>query len=236
MSLTVAFDADDTLWHNESLFAVTQEQIAQLLRPYAHESTLSERLLATEKRNLRLFGYGVKGFTLSMIESAVEVSEGRVTAREIQSILEAGKGLLAHKIELLPQVRETLEELNPDYNLMIITKGDLFHQESRIAMSGLSDLFSAVEVVSEKDPSSYQRLFNRYHLRAQNFVMVGNSMRSDILPVLALGGRAIYIPYEITWELEKAELGEADRRFFRQAQSISQVPGLLREPGFVGKD
>lgn len=222
--LTVAFDADDTLWHNESLFAVRQEQIQRLLAPYADAATLSQRLLETEKRNLRLFGYGVKGFTLSMIESAIEVSEGKVSASEIQQILEAGKSLLAHPIELLPGVRETLETLSKRYNLMMITKGDLFHQESRIAMSGLGSLFSAIEVVSEKDEATYARILRRYHVQPADFVMVGNSIRSDILPVIALGARAIHIPYEITWELEKAE---ADPRLFMKASSVTEVPALL---------
>lgn len=227
--LTIAFDADDTLWHNETLFAVTSEQIGALLAPYADPENLHRRLLETERRNLRLFGYGVKGFTLSMIESAIEVSEGRVSAREIQAILEAGKKLLAHPIELLVDVRESLESLAKDYNLMMITKGDLFHQESRIAMSGLGELFAAVEVVSEKNPETYRKIMRRYHLDAEKFVMVGNSVKSDILPVLEVGARAIHIPYEITWELEVAELGKPDPSRCRRCQSIREVAGVLRE-------
>lgn len=228
MSLTIAFDADDTLWHNETLFAVTSEQIGALLAPYAEPESLHRRLIETERRNLRLFGYGVKGFTLSMIESAIEVSEGRVSAAEIKAILEAGKRLLAHPIELLPGVRQTLEELAPKHNLMMITKGDLFHQESRIAMSGLGDLFTAVEIVSEKNPDTYRKIMGRYHLDVERFVMVGNSVKSDILPVLEIGARAIHIPYEITWELELAELGEPDPLRFRRCASISQVGQALQ--------
>jgi putative hydrolase of the HAD superfamily len=233
LTLTIAFDADDTLWHNESLFAVTQDMITRLLTPYADPDTLTEQLLQTEKRNLSLFGYGVKGFTLSMIESAIEVSQGRVTAVEIQTILDAGKSLLAHRIELLPQVRETLEGLSPHYNLMMITKGDLFHQESRLAMSGLGDLFTAVEVVSEKDELTYRKILQRYHIQPEHFVMVGNSVRSDILPVLALGARAIHIPYHITWELEKAEL-DASLEGLSQARSIVEVPALLGDGAPAG--
>lgn len=224
MSLTLAFDADDTLWHNESLYSVTQEQITRLLLPYTDRETLSRRLLETEKRNLRLFGYGVKGFTLSMIESAIEVSQGRVTAAEIQSILDAGKNLLAHPIELLPEVRVTLEKLQPHYNLMLITKGDLFHQESRLAMSGLGDMFTAVEVVSEKDVPTYRRILTRYHIKPEDFIMIGNSVRSDILPVIELGARAVHIPYEITWELEQAELPPDRPEQIYQLESIGQVP------------
>jgi putative hydrolase of the HAD superfamily len=224
LSITIAFDADDTLWHNETLFAVTSEQIAALLSPYSDAESLHRRLIETERRNLRLFGYGVKGFTLSMIESAIEVSEGRVSALEIQTILEAGKKLLAHPIELLPQVRETLEGLSKRHNLMMITKGDLFHQESRIAMSGLGELFSAVEVVSEKNPETYRKILRRYHIDVEDFVMVGNSVKSDILPVLEVGARTIHIPYEITWELEVAELGSPDPARCRRCHNIAQVP------------
>lgn len=225
--ITIAFDADDTLWHNETLFAVTSEQIGALLAPYAEPDNLHRRLVETERRNLRLFGYGVKGFTLSMIESAIEVSEGRVSAREIQAILEAGKKLLAHPIELLPQVRESLEGLSKKHNLMMITKGDLFHQESRIAMSGLGDLFTAVEIVSEKNPDTYRKILRRYHLDVEDFVMVGNSVKSDILPVLEIGARAIHIPYEITWELEVAELGTPDPSRCRHCTSIAEVADAI---------
>jgi len=227
VSLTLAFDADDTLWHNESLYSVTQEQITQLLLPYTDSETLSRRLLETEKRNLRLFGYGVKGFTLSMIESAIEVSQGRVTATEIQTILDAGKNLLAHPIELLPEVRTTLENLQSTYNLMLITKGDLFHQESRVAMSGLGELFTAVEVVSEKDVPTYQRILTRYHIKPEDFIMIGNSVRSDILPVVELGARAVHIPYVITWELEHAEVPPEKSERVYQLESIGQVPRLV---------
>lgn len=228
MSLTIAFDADDTLWHNETLFAVTSEQISALLAPYAEPESLHRRLIETERRNLRLFGYGVKGFTLSMIESAIEVSDGKVSAGEIQTILEAGKRLLAHPIELLPGVRAALEDLGRHHNLMMITKGDLFHQESRIAMSGLGELFSAVEIVSEKNQETYRRIVRRYHLDLDRFVMVGNSVKSDILPVLEIGARAIHIPYEITWELEMAELGQPDPGRCRLCASIGEVDQAIR--------
>ena len=227
-SLTLAFDADDTLWHNESLFAITQQQFSELLAPYAESEHIEQQLNEAERRNLRFFGYGVKGFVLSMIETAIEVSQGRVTAREIQTLIEAGKSMLTHPIELLPGVRETLSELNRHHNLMMITKGDLFHQESRIAMSGLGELFSAIEVVSEKDAATYSRILERYHLRPENFLMVGNSIRSDILPVLELGARAVYIPYAITWVHEQADLSEADPERWAQLESIVELPAWLQ--------
>lgn len=225
---TLAFDADDTLWHNESLFAITQKQFAELLAPYADPERIENQLNEAERRNLRYFGYGVKGFVLSMIETAIELSDGRVTAREIQTILEAGKSMLTHPIELLPGVRDTLTRLNASHNLMMITKGDLFHQESRIAMSGLGELFSAIEVVSEKDAATYSRILKRYHLRPENFLMVGNSIRSDILPVLELGARAVYIPYAITWVHEQADLSGADPERWAQLESIVELPAWLQ--------
>jgi putative hydrolase of the HAD superfamily len=229
MIQTIAFDADDTLWHNETNFALTQGEVYRLLRPYADEETLHARLYEIEMRNLRLFGYGAKGFTLSVIETAIEVSEGRVTAREIRAILDAGKALLARPVELLPGVRETLEELAGTYNLMLITKGDLFHQESRIAASGLGELFAALEIVSEKDEAAYRRVFRRYHLDPATFLMVGNSLRSDILPVVALGARAVYIPYEITWQHEVADPAQAAHDGWWELASIAELPAKLAE-------
>ena len=229
MIQTIAFDADDTLWHSETLYAMTQAEYYALLRPYADEEKLKARLFEIELQNLRVFGYGVKGFTLSMIETAIDISEGRVTTREIQTILDAGKALLAHQVELLPGVRETLEGLAGKYNLMLITKGDLFHQESRIAASGLGDLFDALEVVSEKDVPTYERVFRRYHLDPATFLMVGNSVRSDILPIVALGARAIYIPYEITWQHEVADPRGAAHDGWWELASITELPVKLAE-------
>jgi putative hydrolase of the HAD superfamily len=229
MIQTIAFDADDTLWHSETLYAMTQAEYYALLRPYADEETLKSRLFEIEMHNLRVFGYGVKGFTLSMIETAIDISEGRVTTREIQQILDAGKALLTRPIELLPGVRETLEGLAGKYNLMLITKGDLFHQESRIAASGLGELFSALEIVSEKDVPTYERVFRRYHLDPATFLMVGNSVRSDILPIVALGARAIYIPYEITWQHEMADPHIAAHEGWWELASIAELPAKLAE-------
>lgn len=229
MIQTIAFDADDTLWHSETLYAMTQAEYYALLRPYADEETLKSRLFEIEIRNLRVFGYGVKGFTLSMIETALDISEGRVTTQEIRTILDAGKALLERRVELLPGVRETLESLAGKYNLMLITKGDLFHQESRIAASGLGDLFAALEVVSEKDVPTYQRVFRRYHLDPETFLMVGNSVRSDILPIVELGARAIYIPYEITWQHEVADPNGAAHDGWWELASITELPAKLAE-------
>ena len=225
----IAFDADDTLWHNERLYVAAQERYRRLLAQYVSEQRVESQLYETEIRNLQHFGYGIKAFALSMIETAIDISAGRVTSREIQQILDAGKALLTRPIELLPGVRETLEHLADKYNLLLITKGDLFHQESRIAASGLGELFSALEVVSEKDVPTYERVFRRYHIDPATFLMVGNSVRSDILPIVALGARAVYIPYEITWQHEVADPATAAHDGWWELASISELPGKLAE-------
>jgi len=226
MITVIAFDGDDTLWHNESIFSVTQERFRSLMRPYQSEQ-LDERLFATETRNLRLFGYGVKGFTLSMIETAIEVSNGRIQADEIQNIIDAGKAMLHHPVEPLEGVRETVEALRSRYRLMVITKGDLFDQESKLARSGLADLFWRVEIVSEKDEPTYRRILTDAGINADEFLMVGNSIKSDILPVVALGARAVYVPYRLTWAHERADLNGAPRERISTLDSLSGLPSLL---------
>lgn len=231
----IAFDADDTLWHNESVFSLTQKKVTDLLAPHmlpgpdgdaGHES-LEARLLETERRNLGLFGYGVKGFTLSMIETALDVSKNTVPASVIRQILGAGKSMLEHPVELLPGVEDTVKALAERHPLMIITKGDLFDQESKIARSGLSELFSIIEIVSEKDPATYQRVLRRHGISPERFVMVGNSVKSDILPVLSIGGNAVHVPYHTTWALEVVEHRGAAQEGFWEIQDMSQLPAML---------
>ncbi|HSR66793.1 MAG TPA: HAD family hydrolase [Acidobacteriota bacterium] len=201
----IAFDADDTLWHNLDLFTRTEERFAQMLSAYHDPQWIAQRLIETERRNLEIFGYGVKGYTLSMIETAVELSEGRVTGKEIERILEFGKAMLKAPIDLLPHVEETVRALYRRIPLMIITKGDLFDQEAKIARSGLADFFEHVEIVSEKEPETYRRILKRYSIVPERFLMVGNSLKSDVLPVLSLGGRAVHVPYHDTWVNELAD-------------------------------
>ncbi|HEX5614212.1 MAG TPA: HAD family hydrolase [Acidimicrobiia bacterium] len=201
----IAFDGDDTLWHNEGIFADTQARYRELLAHRSDPAVLDERLLDTERRNLELFGYGVKGFMLSMIETAIEVTEGAVTAGEVQQILELGKEMLAHPVELIDGVDEVVAQLAAHHRLVLVTKGDLFHQESKIARSGLADFFERIEIVHEKDERTFARVIAATRVEPARFVMVGNSVRSDVLPVLALGGRAVHVPYHLTWELEHAE-------------------------------
>ena len=227
MITTIGIDGDDTLWHFEGLFTLTQERFAEMLAPYGAAAIARDRLLATERRNLSLFGYGVKGFTLSMIESAIELTDSRVAAGDIQRLIDAGKAMLAHPIDLLPGVDATLEALRGAYRLVLITKGDLFDQESKIARSGVAEMFDRIAIVSEKDEAVYARILAEDGVKPEAFLMVGNSVRSDILPVLAIGGSAAHIPYDHTWEHEKAEIDEDASPAFHRLESIDELPALL---------
>lgn len=200
---TVGVDGDDTLWHSENHFELTTARLAQLLAPWVDDAgSAHDRLIETERRNLALLGYGVKAFTLSMVETAIDVSDGAIPASSIREILDWGRELLAHPVELLDGVADTLEVLAGEYDLVLVTKGDLLHQESKIARSGIDSMFGGIEIVSEKDPATYGRVLQRRSVEPADFVMVGNSVRSDVLPVLELGGRAIHVPYTVTWALE----------------------------------
>jgi putative hydrolase of the HAD superfamily len=222
----IAFDADDTLWHSEGEFVVSQEMFHSLLAPYLDNGVdLDARLAVTERRNLAHFGYGVKGFTLSMIETAIEVTDGRVTARDLGVLIERGKEMMAHPIELLPGVADTLALLSPRYHLALISKGDLLHQEQKLARSGLAELFDDVDIVSEKDEAAYRRVLRRFGVEPSRFLMVGNSVRSDILPVLAVGGAAVHIPHEYLWEHEQVD----EHVDVPTLHSMAELPGWLDE-------
>ena len=224
----VALDGDDTLWHSEQLFVDTQDQFRDLLRPHVDltGAALDAHLLAVERRNLPQLGYGVKAFTLSLIETAIEVTEGRIPGGDLQSILDLGKQLLDHPVDLLDGVREAIDTLTDRYRVMVITKGDLLHQESKVVRSGLDELFWRVEIVSEKDDATYQRVLDRQNIDPATFVMVGNSVRSDVLPVLAIGGRAVHIPYAVTWAIEYAE-ADPEQHGFPVLDSIAQLADCL---------
>ncbi len=203
MITTIAFDADDTLWHNERIFLSAKQQYTSLLARYHEPSWVEERLDATEMRNIKHFGYGIKGFTLSMVETAVELTEGRVKGSEIGEIIGLAREMLAAPIELLDGVRHTVESLKDEYRLMVITKGDLFDQETKLARSGLGDCFEHVEIVSKKAPEVYDQLLSRHEIEKRQFLMVGNSLKSDILPVLEIGSNAAHVPYETEWFHER---------------------------------
>ena len=214
--LVIGFDADDTLWHNESIFEKTHERYRALLAQYHDAATVDRSLLATEMRNLELYGYGVKGFTLSAIETAIQLTVGKIRAEEIQQLIDLGREMLAHPVELLDGVSDTLAQLSERHRLLVITKGDLRDQERKLAKSGLAERFERVEIVSEKDTATYAGIFRRHGIFAERFLMVGNSLKSDILPVLALGGAGAYVPYHLTWAVERVEeLPPSDGRFFR---------------------
>jgi putative hydrolase of the HAD superfamily len=223
----VALDADDTLWHNESLFTATQTRFRELLAPYHDIEHIDRRLYETETRNLRHFGYGVKGFTLSMIETAIELTEARIGGAEIRQILDLGREMLSAPVELLDGVAETVETLAESYRLVLVTKGDLFDQESKLARSRVGDRFSAVEIVSEKDARTYAAVMARQRVEPARFVMVGNSLRSDVLPALEAGGAAVYIPYHVTWAHEHVDDAALAGKVFAQLESIRDLPAWL---------
>ncbi|EWY42650.1 HAD hydrolase [Skermanella stibiiresistens SB22] len=219
----MGFDGDDTLWHNESIFSMTQERFRTILGGI-DAAEVDRRLLEAERRNLGLFGYGIKGFVLSMIETAIEVTGGEVDARDIQTLIDCGKSMLAHPVELLDGVAETVEYLANSHRLVLITKGDLFDQESKIARSGLADLFDRIEIVSEKDPETYRRVLARHDIEPERFLMVGNSVRSDILPVLEIGGQAVHVPYHITWAHEHVE---PPAEGYRRIEGMAELTGVI---------
>ena len=226
--LVIGFDADDTLWHNEIIFERMHERYRSLLARYHDAATVDRTLLATEKRNLELYGYGVKGFTLCAIETAIALTAGKISANEIDGLLVLGREMLAHPIELLEGVAEVVEELAKQHTLLLITKGDLRDQERKLAKSGLADRFHLVEIVSEKDRSTYEAIFRRHAIAPGRFLMVGNSIKSDILPVLALGGAGAHVPYPLTWAHEQVEqLPPADGRFF-QLKTMRELLDVVR--------
>jgi putative hydrolase of the HAD superfamily len=225
--LVLGFDADDTLWHNETIFEHVHERYRELLVRYHDATTVDRTLFATEMRNLALYGYGVKGFMLSAIETAIQLTGGKISADEIQRLIELGREMLAHPVELLEGAAETLAALAPHYRLLLITKGDLRDQQRKIGKSGLAAHFPSVEIVSEKDTETYRGILRRHAIAPESFVMIGNSLKSDLLPVLALGGIGVYIPYHLTWAAEQVnELPPANGRFF-QIKTIRELSGVL---------
>ena len=225
--LTIGFDADDTLWHNEVIFEQTHERYRALLAQYHDAATVDRTLFATEMRNLELYGYGIKGFTLSAIETAIELTGGQISAGEIRQLIQLGRDMLAHPVDLLEGVLETLVELAPRYRLVLITKGDLRDQERKLTKSGLARHFQHIEIVSEKNAEAYSRLFVRNGIKPERFLMVGNSLKSDIIPVLQLGGAGAHIPYHITWAAEQvAEPVDHLGRLFRLG-NVRELPVVV---------
>ena len=219
----VGFDADDTLWKSEDYYRAAQAEFERIVAGYVDLADVADRLYAVEKRNLALFGYGAKGMTLSMLEAAVEITEARVAAADLHRIVGLGKHLLQHPVEVLAGVRAAVEAVAARYPVVLITKGDLFHQEAKVRQSGLADLFRRIEIVSEKDPPTYARLFEEFGVSPRQFLMVGNSLRSDIAPVLALGGWGVHVPYHVTWAYEaEGKVDEGGERM----RDIADIGGL----------
>ncbi len=224
----VAFDADDTLWHNEPLYARTTTRFRELLSSYHSSAWIDERLSETELRNLRHYGYGIKSFSLSMIETAIELTEGRIKGDEIGEILSLAKEMLAAPVQLLQGVTETITELARSFRLVLVTKGDLFDQESKIARSGLGDCFSEIEIVSDKDKTIYAQIALRNRIEPKQLVMVGDSLRSDVIPAMEAGCLAIHVPYETPWQHEVLPDEVLQQYRFLRASSIEEVPRLIK--------
>lgn len=223
----IAFDADDTLWHNETLYQDTKHKVIELMAEYASPAEIGSRLDEIETSNLRHYGYGAKSFILSIVETAVEVSSYQVKAVEIEQILQLGKALITAEMQLLEGVEETIAVLSEAYPLMIITKGDLLDQEAKLARSGLANYFRYFETVSEKNVENYRKILERYKVPASQFVMVGNALKSDILPVIQLGGYAVYIPYALTWAHEmNVDTEVAGERYFT-IERMTELPKLI---------
>ena len=223
---TVAFDADDTLWHNEHLFQDTQKKLEGIVQRYRPGENIHEALFAVEMQNLALFGYGIKGFTLSMVEAAIQLTGGRIAAEEIHEIVQLGKTMIEAPVDLLDGVEETLAAVTGRYRVILITKGDIVDQSSKIERSGLAGHFEQVEIVPRKNAGVYRAIFERHGIEPARAVMVGNSMPSDVLPMLELGGHAVHVPYELIWAHEAHDEDPVSERFHR-LQRLNELPELL---------
>lgn len=221
---TIAFDADDTLWHNERGFQITQARFADMLSNWAEPDDLMARLLAAERRNLSIYGFGVKGFVLSMVETAIEITDHAVPTETIAELLSMGRTMLADPVELLEGVKDAITLLKSFADILLITKGDLLDQERKLAQSGLGDLFDRVEIVSDKTAAVYSRIFAPHDTPHQ--MMVGNSLKSDVIPALDAGLWGVHVPHELTWEYEWAET-PINHRHFRQIRTVSDLPNLI---------
>lgn len=225
----VGFDADDTLWRSQDYFDAAQLEFEAIVGGYVdlEQGDTQARLYAVESRNIGTFGYGVKGMALSMIEAAVDITSARISATDLRRIVGMAKDMLHHPVELLPGIVEAVHAIAARHRVVLITKGDLFHQERKVAASGLSDVFHRIEVVSEKHPSTYVRVLAECGVAASRFAMVGNSLRSDIAPVLALGGWGVHMPYHVTWVHEAAVEVDADAPRLRTVAAPSELPAAI---------
>lgn len=224
---TIAFDADDTLWVNEPLFRINEEKFDNLLKNYISYDKITSKLYETEVKNLKHFGYGIKGFIISMMETAIELTNGEIKGCDLKKIIDWGKEQINHPVNVLDDVTDVLESLNTKYKLMIITKGDLFDQESKIARSGLADFFDIIEIVSEKDEKTYSSLLKKHNINPDELLMIGNSLKSDILPLVNIGAKAIHIPFHTTWVHEEVNPKSLDNPKHLTLKKIKSVLDIL---------
>ncbi|WP_264548705.1 HAD family hydrolase [Flavobacterium sp. N2820] len=223
----IAFDADDTLWHNEPYFDEAQERFCVLFQDYASSQEILGLILNHQIKNLPLYGFGIKAFTLSMIESALELTNHKISGQNIQKVIQIGKDLLQKPVELLPNVTEVLEQLKGSHKLIVATKGDLKDQHRKLHDSGIGAYFHHIEVMSDKAELDYEKMLGRLDCKAEDFLMIGNSLKSDVLPVLNIGGHAIHIPYHTTWEYEKIDF-EIEHDNFKSFTNITEILPLLK--------
>jgi putative hydrolase of the HAD superfamily len=223
----IGIDADDTLWHNEPLYTASRESLQELLAGHINPEALASQLYETEMRNLHLYGYGIKSFALSMIETAARAGPDTLPREDVLQIIDWAKGMISSPVHLLPGVEETLRALHRSHLLILVTKGDLKDQRAKLDRSGIGAFFRYVEVVSDKDEDTYRALLDRYEVEPHCFLMVGNSVRSDVLPVVAIGGRAVHIPYKETWDHEKVPPHQVRDKEYYELGGIDQLPGLL---------
>ncbi|CAM3328314.1 Pyrimidine 5'-nucleotidase YjjG [Flavobacterium longum] len=223
----IGFDADDTLWVNEPYFQETEEKFCELMAPYLSRHSLSQELFKTEIANLKLYGYGIKGYILSMVEAALVISNNTISVDIVEKIIQYGKELLEKPIELIDDVERTLETLQQDYKLVVATKGDLLDQRRKLHNSGLGRFFHHIEVMSDKQEKDYADLVKRLDIQPSQFLMIGNSLKSDVLPVLGIGGHAIHIPFHTTWAHERID-HKVEHPNFRDFGRISEIMSLFR--------
>lgn len=214
----IGFDADDTLWHNEAYFLEAQGRFWGLMEDFLPQHTAARELMQTEIQNIDLYGYGIKAFILSMVETAIRISEGTITTKVIEQIIGYGKDMLAKPVELIDDVEAVLSALEGRYRLVVVTKGDLLDQQRKLEKSGLEDFFHHIEIVSEKNAAGYLKLLQHLDVGPGQFAMIGNSLKSDVLPVLGLGGYGIHVPYHTTWEHEHVDIQITDPNFVELAK------------------
>ncbi|MEG1615307.1 MAG: HAD family hydrolase [Bacteroidales bacterium] len=223
----IGFDADDTLWVCEPIFRNAEKKVCELLKPWVETEELLDKILQIHVSNLPLYGYGIKGYILSLTETVLEVTDGRVPGELLNKIIALGKEMLQEPIVLLNHVETVLPRLKENYKLVVATKGDLLDQQRKLEASGLLRYFDDVEIMSDKNPAEYQKMFNRLNIKPTEFMMVGNSLKSDILPVIELGAKGVHIPYEITWAHEKVEEVDRNNPLFHEISHLEELYDIL---------